>query len=96
MVWDQGRYGEAEGLYREAMKIDVDTIGTAHPNYAARLSNLGVNMAYQKKYTEARDLLEQALVIQKVVLPADHPDIAFDRRQHRRCHCRHAIAPLAC
>jgi tetratricopeptide (TPR) repeat protein len=76
-VRDQGRYAEAEGLFREALRIDADTIGTAHPYYAKDLNNLGVNMVYhKKKFTEAHDLLKQALVIRKATLPADHPDIA--------------------
>ncbi|MFT5649551.1 MAG: tetratricopeptide (TPR) repeat protein, partial [Yoonia sp.] len=77
VVEDQGRYGEAEGLYRDALQITADTIGTAHPYYAKDLNNLGVNMVYhKKKFTEAHDLLKQALVIRKATLPADHPDIA--------------------
>ena len=44
----QGRYSEAEALYREAIEIGAATIGTAHPNYASRLGNLGVNMYYQE------------------------------------------------
>ena len=74
----QGRYSEAEALYREAIEIGAATIGTAHPNYASRLGNLGVNMYYQEKYAEARALLEQALGIQKAALPADHPEIAVN------------------
>jgi hypothetical protein len=31
---------------------------------------------HKKKFTEAHDLLKQALVIRKATLPADHPDIA--------------------
>jgi|TARA_B110000908_G_scaffold63510_1_gene77228 hypothetical protein len=33
-------------------------------------------MAYQDRFTEARDLLEQALSICKATLAADHRDIA--------------------
>ena len=54
------------------------TIGTAHPEYAKHLGNLGVNMYFQEKYAEARASLEQALVIRKAALPADHPDIAMN------------------
>ena len=74
----QGRYSEAEALYREAIEIGAATIGTAHPNYASRLGNLGVNMYYQEKLAEACALLEQALVIRKAALPADHPGIAVN------------------
>ena len=78
VVRAQGRYSEAEALFREAIEIGVATIGTAHPEYAKHLGNLGVNMYFQEKYAEARALLEQALVIRKAALPADHPDIAMN------------------
>ena len=35
-----GRYAEAEPLYRQALEIGENTIGTAHPLYAGRLNNL--------------------------------------------------------
>jgi len=35
-------------------------------------------MYYQEKLAEACALLEQALVIRKAALPADHPEIAVN------------------
>lgn len=73
-------FDEAELLFREALAIGAATIGTAHPDYATDLNNLGVNSYYQEKYAEARDYYEQTLSIRKASLPADHPNIAQSER----------------
>ena len=41
----QGRYEEAETLYRQALEIDRATIGEGHPDYATHLNNLALVVA---------------------------------------------------
>jgi len=74
-VEDQGRYGEAEGPYREALEIGRTTIGEGHPSYAIRLNNLAGVLVKQGKPEEARPFFEQALEILRVTLPPEHPYI---------------------
>ena len=38
---DQGQYGEAEPLYREALEVSRETLGDRHPNTLAATNNLG-------------------------------------------------------
>ena len=51
----QGKYIEAEELYKQAVEIDKKTIGENHPNFAIRLNNLGgmYHEWVKKKMTES-------------------------------------------
>ena len=63
----QGKYSEAEGLYKRALAINEQTLGTSHPNVAWTLNNMAVlyegrgesgsALAYSRKATAA--ILEQ-------------------------------------
>ncbi|MEO0191710.1 MAG: tetratricopeptide repeat protein, partial [candidate division WOR-3 bacterium] len=53
LLTNQGRYGEAEKEFREAIRIK--------PDYAEAHYNLGVLLAEQGKYKEAKAELEKAL-----------------------------------
>jgi tetratricopeptide (TPR) repeat protein len=68
-----GRYDEAEPLYRQALEIDAKTIGTAHPDYAARLNNLAGLLQAMERYDEAEPLFVKALEIIRAKLGPDHP-----------------------
>lgn len=37
----QGKYDQAEPLYRRAIAITEKTLGTGHPSYSTNLNNLG-------------------------------------------------------
>lgn len=43
----QGKYQEAEPLYRRAMTITEKTLGVGHPDFAQRLNNLAVSLESQ-------------------------------------------------
>src|SRR5262249_6356473 len=59
----QGKYSEAEGLYKRALAINEQTLGTSHPNVAWTLNNMAVlyegrgesgsALAYSRKATAA-------------------------------------------
>ncbi len=72
---DQGRYAEAEELYRQALEIDRATIGAGHPDYAIDLNNLAGVLVKLGRPDEARVHYEQALAIFRASLPPDHPHI---------------------
>src|SRR5262249_33615433 len=53
MYQAQGKYGEAEGLYRRALAIEEKALGPSHPDVASALNNLATVYRYQGKYGEA-------------------------------------------
>ncbi len=73
----QGRYAEAEALYREVLAIDKVTIGTKHPDYASHLNNLATAVRAQGRYAEAEGLLRKALGIGKATFGDGHPHYAL-------------------
>ena len=74
----QGRFTEAEGLYRQTLDIGLKTIGDEHPNYAIRLNNLATVVQEQGRYLEAEGLYRQALDIDRNTIGEAHPDYATD------------------
>ncbi|MGY9030918.1 MAG: tetratricopeptide repeat protein, partial [Rhodobacterales bacterium] len=76
MTWRLAKGDEAVAVNEKVLALVKAEFGEQSHDYATRFNNLGVNMAYQDRFTEARDLLEQALSICKATLAADHRDIA--------------------
>jgi tetratricopeptide (TPR) repeat protein len=76
VVEAQGRYEEAEGLYRQALEITRATLGEGHPAYATRLGNLAVVVEAQGRYEEAEGLYRQALEIDRATVGDGHLDYA--------------------
>ncbi|CCH93194.1 Similar to tr/Q7NLR0/Q7NLR0 [Microcystis aeruginosa PCC 9432] len=72
----QGRYSEAEPLYKEALFIFKQQLGNNHPSTAASLNNLAFLYRIQGRYSEAEPLLKQSLAIRKQQLGDNHPDTA--------------------
>jgi tetratricopeptide (TPR) repeat protein len=76
LVRAQGRYAEAEGLYRQALDISRATIGEVHPDYATNLSNLAGVVRQQGRYAEAEGLYRQSLGIDQATIGEAHPEFA--------------------
>ncbi len=72
----QGKYGEANGLYRRALAIREKVLGPDHPDLASTLNGLAVTCQHQGKYGEAEGLHQRALAIREKSLKPDHPDVA--------------------
>jgi tetratricopeptide (TPR) repeat protein len=72
----QGRYGEAEPLYQQALAIMRKRLGEQHPDTATSLNNLAGLYQAQGRYDEAEPLYQQALAIRKVRLGEQHPHTA--------------------
>jgi tetratricopeptide (TPR) repeat protein len=49
----QGKYADAEGLYKRSLAIREEKLGRDHPDVAQTLSNLGILYRNQGKYAEA-------------------------------------------
>src|SRR5262245_9202107 len=65
VYYAQGRYADAEPLFRRALAIYEKTLGPAHPFTATALANLGAVYQAQKRYREAEPLLQRALAIRE-------------------------------
>ncbi|MDB9506568.1 CHAT domain-containing protein, partial [Microcystis aeruginosa CS-338/01] len=72
----QGRYSEAEPLYKQALAIRKQQLGDNHPDTAQSLNNLAALYRVQGRYSEAEPLYKQALAIRKQQLGDNHPDTA--------------------
>jgi tetratricopeptide (TPR) repeat protein len=72
----QGRYPEAEPLYRRSLQIREQQLGADHPDTATSLNNLAALYYSQGRYPEAEPLYRRSLQIREQQLGADHPDTA--------------------
>ncbi len=72
----QGKYAEAEPLYRRALRIDEKTLGPVHLDLAIDLNNLAELYHDQGKYAEAEPFYQRALAIGEKVLGPEHPNVA--------------------
>ena len=72
---DQGRYAEAEPLYKRALAIGEKALGPDHPDVAQSLNNLASCTTHQGRYAEAEPLYKRALAIREKALGPDHPDV---------------------
>ncbi len=73
----QGRYAEAEPLYKRSLAILEKALGPDHPHVAKGLNNLAVLYQAQGHYAEAETLFRRSLSIWEKVLGPDHPDVAL-------------------
>ena len=72
----QGKYVEAEPLYKRALAIDEKAVGPEHPEVATILDNLASLYDAQGRYAEAEPLHKRALAIAEKALGSEHPDTA--------------------
>ncbi|PKQ69769.1 CHAT domain [Raineya orbicola] len=73
---DQGRYAEAEKLFKEALAIRAKTLSKEHPDYAQSCHNLASLYKDQGRYAEAETLYKEAHSIYAKTLGKEHPDYA--------------------
>ncbi len=72
----QGRYAEAEPLFRRSLEIGEKAMGPDHPDVAATLSNLAGLYKSEGRYAEAEPLYQRSFKIAEKTLGPDHPDVA--------------------
>jgi tetratricopeptide (TPR) repeat protein len=73
---DEGRYSEAEPLFKRAVAIGDKVLGPEHPDVAVRLSNLAMLYKDQQRYAEAEPLAKRALAISEKALGPEDPEVA--------------------
>ncbi|MEO1395832.1 MAG: tetratricopeptide repeat-containing protein [Cyanobacteria bacterium J06634_5] len=86
----QGRYGEAEQLYKQVIELKQRRLGTDHLDVAVNLSDLAKLYCLQHRYHEAQPLFEQALSIRQNYLFAYNPEIGDTLYQLAKVHCHQA------
>ena len=67
-------YDEAEPLYREALAMDRETLGSRHPNTLIAISNLGQLLQIKGDLAAAEPLCREALEQRRETLGDRHPD----------------------
>jgi tetratricopeptide (TPR) repeat protein len=72
----QGKYGEAEGLFKRALAIWEKGTGASHPDVSYPLLGLANVYYNQGKYGEAEGLYKRALAIREKAKGASHPGVA--------------------
>ncbi len=77
MYLTQGRYEEAESLYKRSLAITEKVLGPEHPNIATCLRNLSLIYGRQGRYAEAETLYKQSLEISEKALGPEHLVIAL-------------------
>ena len=76
VYWRQGKYAEAEALYKRAVVIREKVLGKDHSDVADYLNNLGVILNDQGKYAEAEGLYNRALAIHEKARNTTQPVVA--------------------
>jgi tetratricopeptide (TPR) repeat protein len=76
LYYAQGRYPEAEPLYRRSLEIQEKVLGPEHPEVATSLNNLAALYHSQGRYAEAEPLYQRSLRISEKVLGSEHPETA--------------------
>ncbi|CBJ26207.1 NB-ARC and TPR repeat-containing protein [Ectocarpus siliculosus] len=72
----QGKYDDAESLYKRSLATQEKVLGQEHPDVAQSLNDLAGLLRAQGKYAEAEPLYEQSQAIREKVLGPEHPDVA--------------------
>ena len=72
----QGKYEEAEPLYKRSLAITEKALGKKHSAIANTLSNLALLYRQQGKYEKAEPLYKQSLAIKEKALGKEHPLVA--------------------
>ncbi|WP_414590159.1 tetratricopeptide repeat protein, partial [Scytonema sp. PCC 10023] len=73
---NQGRYTQAEPLFRQALEMRKRLLGQQHPDVATSLNDLAALYQKQGRYSEAEPLHRQALEMTKRLLGEQHPSVA--------------------
>ena len=73
LLLDQGKLGEAEPLFLEAMAACRETLGDRHPGTLGAINNLAILLKRQGRLSEAEALYLEALAARRETLGDRHP-----------------------
>jgi tetratricopeptide (TPR) repeat protein len=72
---DEGRFGDAEGLFRDALLLS-DRYEESDPRRATSVNNLAYVLHAQGHYPAAEPHYRESLAMRERALGPDHPDVA--------------------
>lgn len=72
----QGRYNEAEPLFKRSLAMRERELGPDHTKVAESLNNLAVLYHNLRRYNDAEPLIKRSLIILENALGPDHPIVA--------------------
>jgi CHAT domain-containing protein/Flp pilus assembly protein TadD len=75
-LYQQGKYNQAESLYKRSLEIGEKALGSNHPDVATSLNNLAGLYYSQGNYSAAEPLYKRSLSIREKALGSNHPDVA--------------------
>jgi tetratricopeptide (TPR) repeat protein len=78
LLFSKAAYGDAEPMYRRALKIAEASYGKDNPNMAIHLNNLGHLLKDTNRVAEAEPMMRRALQIDEASYGQDHPMVATD------------------
>jgi tetratricopeptide (TPR) repeat protein len=78
VLFQQGKYSEAEKLAKEVLPMTKEKFGEDHPKVAASLVTLAMIYKTREKYVEAEPLYKKALAIQEKTLGPDYSDVVHE------------------
>lgn len=74
-LFEEGKYGEAEPLYKEVLSVSEKLFGADDQLLGRVLNKLGAVYYFQERYWEAEPLAVRALTIAEKQKGPDHPDL---------------------
>lgn len=84
----EGRYAEAEQLYRRELEIDRKAGRPEYPSLSSDLESLGMALCAQGNLGRAVPLFRQATQITEKAQGSDHPSVAGSLLHLARCYSR--------
>lgn len=90
---EQGRYTEAQPLYKRALAIAEKGLGPDHPDVGRNLIALALLYFLQGRNGEAEPFYKRAIAIDEKTLGPDHPDVGREFGPSLHCISRRAIGP---
>uniref|UniRef100_UPI0040568F6E tetratricopeptide repeat protein n=1 Tax=Candidatus Electronema sp. TaxID=2698783 RepID=UPI0040568F6E len=78
LYYFQGRYAEAESLYKRSLTIYEQKLGKNHPSVSVTMNSIAMLYRVQGRYSEAEPLYKRALEIREQKLGKDHPAVAIN------------------
>jgi tetratricopeptide (TPR) repeat protein len=76
VMYQQGKYADAEAAAREALRLRREVLGATHADVATSLDDLGAILVASGHPDQAEPLMREALAIRRQRLPADDPMLA--------------------
>jgi len=83
-LMQQGKFVEAEELFRKTLELQGKTLGKKHKDTLASMNNLAWGLEYQGKNAQAEEMYRETLVLMEKVLGLDDKGTLVFRRNLER------------